>query len=112
MKFIRILTLELDDLTEDIEQLMALDKSRCEKGEISNYVYLENTSLLKNEISCLSSLGKFVASVDPEGFETVSALLDHITGGFRTLRKEGCYSPAIESMVLRKLQKVFTFVES
>ncbi len=112
LKFIRILTTELDDLLEDIELLMGVDRKRSEKGEISQYVYLENNALLQKEISCLKSFAQFTQAVELDGFETLEELYAFVKAEFEKQLKEGCYTHAIENVVERRLQKVLAYVKS
>jgi hypothetical protein len=111
LKFIRILNSELDDLAEDIEQLMGTYKERYEKGEISNYVYLENNALLKNEISCLKNFAQLTMHIELDRFETLEELYAFVEMEFKRQLKEGCYTHAIEGVVERKLQKVLNYVK-
>lgn len=112
LKFIRILNTELDDLADDIEQLMALYNGKCEKGEITRYVCLENNAILENEISCVKGFMQFTQSIDPDRFETLEDLSVFVKKEFQKHLEEGHYAHAIESFVERKIQKVLTYVKS
>jgi hypothetical protein len=112
LKFIRILTTEIDDLLEDIELLMGVDRARSEKGEISQYVYLENNALFQKEISCLKSFAQFTLRIDLDRYETLEELFAFVKAEFEKQLKEGCYTHAIENVVQRRLQKVLNYVKS
>jgi len=112
LKFIRILTTELDDLLEDIEQLMGVDRARSEKGEITQYVYLENNALFQKEISCLKSFAQFTLRIDLDGYGTLEELYAFVKDEFEKQLKGGCYTHAIENVVTRRLQKVLNYVKS
>jgi hypothetical protein len=111
-KFIRILTTEIEDLIDDIEHLMVVYKNRCEKGEITNYVYLENNALLKNEISCLKNFIKFLSKLELDKIETIEELYLFIGKEFKQQLEEHCYAHSIENFVERKLQKVINYIKS
>jgi hypothetical protein len=111
LKFIRILNSELDDLTEDIEQLMEIDREKFEKGEISNYVLLENNALRQNEISCLKNFAQLTLHIELDKFGTLEELYTFVETEFKKQLKEGCYTHAIEGVVERKLQKVLNYVK-
>jgi len=110
-KFIRILQSELEDLIKDIEMLMKVQKERLEKTEITNYVYLENTALFKNEIACLKNFLKFSAQLDIDRFQTYEELESYIEKEFKNQLEEHSYAQAIESFVARKLKKVINYAK-
>jgi hypothetical protein len=112
LKFIRILNAELDDLMEDIELLMGAYKQRCEKGEITNYVFMENQAVFKNEIAYLNEFARLVQRMDLDRFQTMEELCAFVESEFKQNRKKGCYTPSIESVMERKLQKVLLYVKS
>jgi hypothetical protein len=112
LKYIRILNTELDDLAEDIGQLMGIYRERCERGEVTKYVYLENNALFENEISCLKNFAQFTLHIELDRFETLEELCAFVEKQFKRQLKEGCYTHAIENVVERKLQKVLNYVKS
>ncbi|MBN1799448.1 MAG: hypothetical protein JW822_12815 [Spirochaetales bacterium] len=109
--FIHMLQTELEDLIKDIELLMEVQKQRLEKSEITNYVYLENTALFKNEIACLKNFLKFSSQLDLDGFQTHDELGDYIKQEFKNQLEEHCYAQAIESFVDRKLKKIIDYIK-
>lgn len=111
-KYISILNVELKDLVEDIDVLMAGHKDRSEKGEISNYVFQENQALFKGEISCLNDFANLVLQIDLDRFQTLEELRTFVEKEFKQHLNKGCYAPAIEDVVTRKLRKVLLYVES
>ncbi len=112
LKFIRVLLTELYDLGEDIDQLIALDKSRCEKGQISNYVCMENDALFRNEIACLKDFEEYVKAVEMDRFQTLEELASFLEDAFRKRRAEGNFLPALEGVVSRKMRKALDYVKS
>ena len=57
-KFIKLLTLEMEDLEEDLQILRDMYRDREKKGEITHYVLMENAGLLENELACIAFLKK------------------------------------------------------
>jgi hypothetical protein len=112
VKFIRILDTELDDLVEDIGQLMELYRKKCENGEITNYVCLENIALLENEISCLKGFSRFTQSIELDRFGTLEDLCAHVKEEFRRHLERGLFAHAIEGFVERKIQKVLAYIKT
>jgi hypothetical protein len=109
--FMRILQTELEDLIKDIELLMSVQKERLEKSEITNYVYLENTALFKNEISCIKNFLDFSSRLDLDRFLTYEELAACIETEFKKQLEEHSYAHAIESFVSRKLKKIINYVK-
>jgi hypothetical protein len=110
-EFIHMLQTELKDLIKDIEMLMKVQKERLENSEITNYVYLENTALFKNEIACLKNFLKYSLRLDLDGFQTYDELGDYIKKEFKNQLEEHCYAQAIESFVDRKLKKITDYIK-
>ena len=111
-KFIRILSAELEDLIEDIERLMGAYQARSVKGDITNYVLLENNALLQNEIFCLKNFIKFINRIDLSQFETLEELYNFIEEKFKREMEEHCYAHAIADFVERKLKKVLNYIKT
>jgi PP-loop superfamily ATP-utilizing enzyme len=109
-KFISILRAELEDLIEDIELLMSVEKERFAKNEITNYVYMENTALFKNEIACLNDFIRLAAGIRLEDFDSLEKLGSYIEEEFKNRRQEHEYQQAVMSFVSRKIAKVINYV--
>lgn len=111
-KLISILCTEIQDLSEDIGQLISMYGARRDNGEITNYVFLENSAVLNSEISCLKNFAQLVTGMNLDAFGTLEDLCSYISKEFRTQRRGCGYTPAIEDVFERKLQKVLTYVKS
>lgn len=110
--FITILEIELRDLEEDIQMLMADYEVRRLHEEISNYVYMENLALLKKELFGVDGILNRLTSLDPAAFgspeEVGNFLLDDIKD--RINRKH--LPPVILSLVVRKFSKVMGYLNT
>jgi hypothetical protein len=112
LKFVRILITEIEDLTEDLGEVLAMYGQKRDKGEMTEYVFLENSALLNSEISCLKGFESFVLGLKLDDFQSLEDLGDYVRDEFR-MQRRGCgYAPAIEAVFERKLQKVLTYVKS
>ncbi len=109
-KFIAILRMELEDLIEDIELLMSVEKKRFAKNEITNYVYMENTALFKNEIACLNNFIGFINGIEIGRFDSLAQLSAYIEEQFKNRRQEHEYQQAVMGFVARKIAKVMNYV--
>ena len=109
-KYLKILALELEDLEEDLENLEKLTKKRFNSHEISNYVTLENISLLKKEYTGIRDIIQILKSIKAEQFENLEDLINHIDTLSLNFIKERDIPEAVYTFIKRKLFKVKEFV--
>ena len=109
-KYLAILRLELDDLHEDIEALIRQTTKERESGNLTNYVFLENLALFKNELLGVDAFGKILEQTDPHAFATLDEMVDHLKTTFRARVKACGLAEVIELYVERKLVKVMQYV--
>ena len=55
-KYLKVLKVELEDLEEDLRLLESLYNQRAQREEITHYLFLENVSLVKSEISGIDQI--------------------------------------------------------
>lgn len=109
-QFIKILKIELTNLVEDISDLISYEKELHDKEKHSNFVYLENLVVLKDEImginGVLGELDRLEKSMTIENFvqELEFKLKEFIT-------KRG-YPLAVNELLKRKIKKVDLFLTS
>jgi hypothetical protein len=109
-KFLDVLRLELEDLEGDLSALVEIYKKRLESHEITNYVYLENKSLLINELHCLADVVESLNEVDANRYGTVDAMIDEVQRMI-TERAQACAFPEVlTALVTRKIAKVRKYV--
>ena len=109
--YLKILYLELEDLEMDIELLISECKKEREEDIITNYVFLENLSLLKNELLGLKDFRIIVDEVKPGEYENLEALVDHLRNSFKKKIEDHALSKAIVLYINRKLEKVAKYVQ-
>jgi hypothetical protein len=109
-KFLEVLRLELEDLEGDLNALVEIYRKRLESHEITNYVYLENKSLLINELHCLANVVESLNEVDATRYGSTQAMIDDVKRMINE-RAHSCEFPEVlTSLVNRKIAKVRRFV--
>ncbi len=109
-KYLEILKIELEDLIYDIEFNEENMKRRFDEHEITEYVFLENTSLLKREVLGLENVSKAVEKAKAES-ENVNELRAYIENYFINEMKAAGLPGAVRVLVERKLEKIATYME-
>lgn len=109
-KYLQILEIELEDLKEDIELLIARNKEKGKKGKISSYVLLENMAVLRNELCGIGTFRKILAGINPETYSSVDEFIKDIEQQFRVRIAECGFGEGVFLMIQRKLHKVLKYV--
>ncbi|MBN1420330.1 MAG: hypothetical protein JXP34_16235 [Planctomycetes bacterium] len=104
--YLKILTIELEDLREDLEALIERCAAEREAGRLSPYVCLENLALFKNELLGVDAFGRIVRETDPSAFAALEAMIDHLRHRFRALARDAGFADAVHICIDRKLAKV------
>lgn len=109
-KFKKVLLVEFEDLEEDIEMLIkaAIDKSA--QGNITNYVFKENISLLKQEIFGMEKIIEVVKKHDVESCGTVECLRDEVFNDVKKTVTTSDMPDVVIRLAERKINKVYIYV--
>lgn len=108
--FLKILSVELDDLREDIELMIKDNKRKNENGKITNYVFMENTALFQNEIHAIGAFHKIIDQTDINKFSSLDELVANIKDKFREIARTHGYAEAGKICIERKINKVQKYV--
>ena len=109
-KYLEILKIELEDLIEDLEFSEKVTAKRHEDHEITEYVFLENLSLLKKEVLGVEKLKKMVEGL--EGRYTATAeLREEIENYFIREIKSTGLPEVVFLLVSRKLDKIDKYID-
>jgi len=108
--YLSILRLELEDLHEDIEVMIEACTKEKEKGRLTNYVFMENIALFKNELLGVDAFGKIVDETDTAAFDTLEAMVNHLKMRFKEKIRTAGLAEVICIYVDRKLEKVQKYV--
>ena len=109
-RYMEILNIELDDLKEDLERLVQDTKEKRQNGRLTEHVYLANLTLFKNELLGVDAFYKIMEKTDPDAFENLDALLNHLRNAFREKVRVCGLARAVNVCVERKLRKVARYV--
>lgn len=109
-KYLKILAIELEESLEYLEYLLEVHRFREGKGEITHYVYLENVTVLTNELSGMKNFLKIVKSLKADNFQDLESLILYLEKEAVESVKHFDYPEAVHIMCQRKLEKVKRFV--
>ncbi len=108
--YLSILKIELNDLYEDIEVLIEQCTQERESGRITNYVFMENLALFKNELLGVDAFEKIVRGTDPAAYGSLDEMLDHLKACFNDKIRSSGFPEVIRIYIERKLEKVRQYV--
>ena len=108
--FLEILKVELQDLDEDIKILIEEYKEKHSRDEISNYVFLENLAVLKNELFGVEGFYKHVENINPSDYKTLADLINNLMEVLKVRIHEKGLAHSLINMVERKINKILKYV--
>lgn len=108
-KMLEMLIFELEDLLEDIRTIEHLQDTREKNREISNYVYLANTSLLKKEISSIQWLIAQLSGDQCEDVDDVSMFKEKVNNYLDHHQSDDNMPGAVRNLVNSKLEKIIKY---
>lgn len=110
-KFLGILTLEIEDMQDDIALLIGQIEVKRSNGLYTEYVARENNALYRVELDALSDFLSEVRSCDPVLFESVEEVIQHLSSTIPEKVRDGLYPPMMTGLLLRKMEKIRDFVK-
>jgi hypothetical protein len=109
-KYLKLLAIELEDLRDDLETLIANCLERMERKEITKYVCFENMAVLRNEILSIDSVSQILSSVDVDDYDDLDALMNDLDLRFWEKLKEHGFPQGPRRLIRRKLEKVLQYM--
>lgn len=109
-KYLKILNIEFEEAAEYIKYLLEAHRFREGQGEITHYVYLENVTVLKKELSGIKNLLKIINLIETDDFGDLESLMLYIEKKVVESIKHFNYPQALLSICRRKLEKVKRFI--
>ena len=110
-KYLKVLKIELEDLESDLELMADVYGQREKRDEITDYVYLENVSVLKTEILGINSIVESIDDIPVEQFTSLGEFVEYVDTLFRDRTEHASYPEGVYSLVKRKLEKVKRYIE-
>ena len=111
-KYTKILKIELEDLEKDLLMMAEIYHQRELKKEITDYVFLENLSLLQSEIAGIDNIIESLEEIDPKDFTTIEQFAVFIAEEFRKKTEAAGFPESVFALVERKLKKVTRYLLS
>ncbi len=109
-KFLKVLSVELEDLKEDLKYLQEQYGQRKDTGEITDYVFLENVSMIEREHAGISAAEGILSALSIEQFSDVDALANGLMNTLDEKLTAQDTPPAVLDFLKRKIIKVKRFV--
>ncbi len=108
--FLEILAVELEDLREDVEALIAECQRHNQQGTLTEHVFLGNLSLFKNEVLGVGIFESALKKINPDSFADLDSLIAALKDHFRRLIEAQSLAPVLYQLVERKIEKVAGYV--
>lgn len=109
-QFIEILKIELEDLKKDIELLISEAEKARVVERISNYVFLENLAIFRDEIIAVDALASFLQRSCADGCLDVEELRDKLLKLMNDKILELRMPSLMMEWVDRKVDKAYRFL--
>jgi hypothetical protein len=112
-KYLKLLKIELEDLAEDLEIILEMNSRKKDKGEITNYVYMENVSLLQHEIACLDDFMTYcetLAKEQPAGLASLEELASYFCRCLAERARKSDYPQAVMQLVEKRMSKIVRYM--
>jgi hypothetical protein len=109
--FLVMFRAELEDSLEDIKYLRDASENRYRDGEITSYVYNENSAFLQQEAARLKNLISLIDSFNSDDYPAVPDLARGMDDFLKRKIEEFDDPRAVYGIITRKLKKVLAYVE-
>lgn len=109
-KYLDILKIELSDLEEDLSALEDIYKERQRNREITNYVLLENTTVIQRELKGMKRVVEAMEDIHPETYSNLEELIQDLYGRFQEQLADYQVPETLQELLMRKLVKVKEYV--
>lgn len=110
--FAKLFRVELDDLIDEIGLLVDRMENRYERGELTEYVHLENAAFYKRVSDSLQKFAGIVDGIDTSIYKCMADIETDLLAKSRdfTIKLED--PEAVHILLKRKLDKVKKFISS
>ena len=110
--FAKLFRVELDDLIDEIGLLVDRMENSYERGELTEYVHLENAAFYKRMSDSLLKFAGIVDGIDPSIYKCMADIEADLLARSRdfTIKLED--PEAVHILLRRKLDKVKKFISS
>ncbi|WP_020613379.1 hypothetical protein [Sediminispirochaeta bajacaliforniensis] len=107
-KFLRILSVEISAMEEGIVVLLDSTSERHDRREITEYVWTENSALLRHELQILKAIHEEVDRLSAESFSSVDEAGDAVLS---ILTERSDAPRALYSFFQRRMVKIYRYID-
>ena len=108
--YLAILSVELDDLKEDIEHLITELEQSKNQHRCTEHVFLHNLTLFRNELLGVNAFHKILDEIDPADYTALEEMINEIKTRFKLRVQMYGLAEVINLLIERKLDKVARYV--
>ena len=108
-RYLKILKIEFEDLESDIISYEEMLEKKHDQNEITDYVFLENLSIIKMELLGIKEMESAVDALSGE-YESLDDLIDNIYRYFEKKVKDANLPDVVFVLIKRKLDKVYKYM--
>jgi len=105
-KYFAILKAELEDLEDDLELLLEVSGDKLASGELSNYVYKNNSAVFRKELAGVAEIIRELDSLPTSELVDAADAEDRLLAEFAKTAKNYDFPEAVLGLLKRKMQKV------
>lgn len=109
-KFLKLLSLEMESLKDELELIIGSLDSRLARREITDYVRNENLAVLRNEVMGLEDCIRGCPDMDFSGAETPRDLVEMSKEYLSHRLGEHGYVPAVYRLLEHRLDKIAAYL--
>ena len=109
--FLALLSMELEDMREDIDALIRNCENRKDRGEITEYVFQENITVYQSLLSGVECMDHAIKQVDLDADGDLNDLTEHLCQQCHARLLEHGLSRGLERALRRKVGKIARFLE-
>ncbi len=107
-KFFKILSIEFSDLEEGVEALIGAISERYKKQEITEHVSMENSSLLRRELTDMLIIHKKIMELSPDDYQTVDEATKAVVNIIYSFKG---IPEAVHSFMVQRVRKVLRYID-
>ena len=109
-QFMTLLSMTMEDMEADVEDLMKHCEAQREEHTISDYVSRENMTVYENLRAGIRCMRKLLEQVDVESHAEIEDLIKALESRCREHLVEGGYAGGLASTLKRKMERIVQYI--
>ena len=110
LTFIRILKIEINGLKVDLQDLSEKYRKQYEAGDISHYVFQENSAVLQNKLLGLEDFDRELLNIAENSCKKLDDLISELKSRLDAIIKDRCIVKSLKNCIYPLFNKVFRYV--